>query len=36
MFGSASKVTVREAANDLSLYQDDVRDFIRDLVPVAA
>ena len=36
MFGSASKVNVRDAASDLDLYQDDVRDFIRDLVPVAA
>jgi Zn-dependent peptidase ImmA (M78 family)/DNA-binding XRE family transcriptional regulator len=36
MFGSADKVTVREAATKLDLYQDDVRDFIRDLVPVAA
>lgn len=36
MFGSASKVTVRDAASDLDLYQDDVRDLIRDLVPVAA
>lgn len=36
MFGSASKVKVRDAASDLDLYQDDVREFIRDLVPVAA
>lgn len=36
MFGSTSKVNVSEAASDLNLYQDDVRDFIRDLVPVAA
>jgi Zn-dependent peptidase ImmA (M78 family)/DNA-binding XRE family transcriptional regulator len=36
MFGSVDKVSLREAANDLALYQDDVRSFIRDLVPVAA
>lgn len=36
MFGSASKVNVRDAASDLDLYPDDVRDFIRDLIPVAA
>jgi Zn-dependent peptidase ImmA (M78 family) len=36
MFGSPNKVNVREAAIDLDLYQDDIRDFIRDLVPVAA
>lgn len=36
MFGSTSKINVRQAATHLDLYQDDVRDFIRDLVPVAA
>lgn len=36
MFGSASKVNVRDAASALDLHQDDIRDFIRDLVPVAA
>lgn len=36
MFGSARKVNVRDAAGDLDLYQDDVRDFVRDLVPVVA
>lgn len=36
MFGSADKVTVREAAAKLDLYQDDVRAFVRDLIPVAA
>lgn len=36
MFGSTSKVGISEAANDLDLNQGDVRDFVRDLVPVAA
>jgi Zn-dependent peptidase ImmA (M78 family) len=36
MFGSTSKVSIREAARDLDLYQDDVRDFVRDLVPTTA
>lgn len=35
MFGSTSKVSVREAANGLALHQDDIRDLIRALVPVA-
>lgn len=36
MFGSASRISVREAALDLDLYQDDIRDLVRDLVPVSA
>jgi len=36
MFGSQQKITISEAATALDLYQADVRDFIRDLVPVAA
>lgn len=36
MYGSASKVTVREASVALDLSPDDVRGFVRDLVPVAA
>lgn len=36
MFGSTSKVSVSEAASALDLHQADVRDFIRDLVPVTA
>lgn len=35
MFGSTSKVSVSDAAIDLDLHPADVRDFIRDLVPVA-
>lgn len=35
MYGSASKVTVREASAALDLNPDDVRGFVRDLVPVA-
>lgn len=35
MFGSASKVSLREAAHDQALHPDEVRGFIRDLVPVA-
>lgn len=34
--GSALEVNVRDAANDFNPHQDDVRDSIRDLVPVAA
>ena len=36
MFGSASKVTVRDASVALDLSPDDVRGFVRDLVPVTA
>jgi Zn-dependent peptidase ImmA (M78 family)/DNA-binding XRE family transcriptional regulator len=36
MFGSTSRVSIREAASELDLHQDEVRYFIRDLVPVAA
>lgn len=36
MIGSPKKVYVRDAAIDLDVFQDDIRDFIRDLVPVAA
>lgn len=36
MYGSASKVTVRDASVALDLSPDDVRGFVRDLVPVAA
>lgn len=36
MFGSGNKVNVRDAALDLDLHPEDVRDFVRGLVPVAA
>ncbi|WP_053386379.1 helix-turn-helix domain-containing protein [Leucobacter japonicus] len=36
MYGSASKVTVREASAALDLSLEDVRGFVRDLVPIAA
>lgn len=36
MYGSTSKVTVRDASVALDLSPDDVRGFVRDLVPVAA
>lgn len=36
MYGSASKVTIRDASTALDLSPDDVRGFVRDLVPVAA
>ncbi|WP_089915058.1 helix-turn-helix domain-containing protein [Leifsonia sp. 21MFCrub1.1] len=36
MYGTAGRVTVRDAANALSLDQRDVRGFVRDLVPVSA
>lgn len=36
MYGSVTKVTVRDASAALDLNPDDVRGFVRDLVPVAA
>lgn len=36
MFGSANRLSLREAAEQLDLYQLDVREYVRDLVPVAA
>jgi len=36
MYGSVSKATVRDASAALDLNPDDVRGFVRDLVPVAA
>ncbi|ALQ32533.1 ImmA/IrrE family metallo-endopeptidase [Glutamicibacter arilaitensis] len=36
MFGSTNKVSVSEASTYLDLYSTDVRDFVRNLVPVAA
>ncbi|PWK90333.1 Zn-dependent peptidase ImmA (M78 family) [Lentzea atacamensis] len=36
MFGPTGKVSIRDAAAGLSLHQHDIRDFVRDLVPVAA
>jgi Zn-dependent peptidase ImmA (M78 family) len=36
MFGSSARVTVKDAASDLGLYAEDIRDIVRGLVPVAA
>ncbi len=36
MFSTSSKITIRDAADGLDLYAPDVREFVRDLVPVAA
>ncbi|MGO4246471.1 ImmA/IrrE family metallo-endopeptidase [Paenarthrobacter sp. RAF54_2] len=36
MFGSGLKVNVREAALDLDLNPEDIREFVRGLIPVAA
>jgi hypothetical protein len=36
LYGTTSKITLFEAATELDLHSADVRDFIRDLVPVAA
>ncbi|KAF0957306.1 helix-turn-helix domain-containing protein [Rhodococcus sp. T7] len=36
MFGAASKITVREAAEELDLHHADIRGFVRDLVPTAS
>ena len=36
MFGTASKITIRDATDDLDLDLDDVRGFVRNLVPTAS
>lgn len=36
MFGAESKISVKDAAAELDLNADDIRDLIRDLVPVIA
>lgn len=36
MYGSANRIGIAEAARSLQLHQADVRDFVRDLVPVVA
>lgn len=32
----ARSVSIRDAAHDLNLHREDIRDFIRDLAPIAA
>jgi Zn-dependent peptidase ImmA (M78 family)/DNA-binding XRE family transcriptional regulator len=36
MFGSHARVTLRAAAEDLHLHPEDVREFVRNLVPISA
>jgi Zn-dependent peptidase ImmA (M78 family)/DNA-binding XRE family transcriptional regulator len=36
MHGRENKITVRSTAGELALSESDVRDFVRDLVPIAA